>query len=345
MGAIATTPKSKRGRVRIGTAAAIPQLLRSFGLNPSDVLAEANLDPDLFDDPDNTITYAARNHLVGLCVARTGCRHFGLLLGQQVGLSALGLMGFLVKQSPHVEGALLNLLRYMHLQVRGATTTLSVDGDSAKLGYAIHLPRIEASDQLADGAIAMAFNVMRELCGPEWSPTAAMFTHRQPEDIGPFRRFFRVPLHFDASQNALVFSAQWLRRRVHGADPELRRLLQQQIDAIEARHRDNFQEQVRRVLHSVLLTDRGTADQVAALFSMHSRTLNRRLNAFGTSFQELADEGRCAIALRMLEDSPKRVDEIASMLRYSNASAFTRAFRRWTGTTPSDWRATRNSAG
>jgi AraC-like DNA-binding protein len=184
------------------------------------------------------------------------------------------------------------------------------------------------------------FNTMRTLCGAAWKPDEIQFAHRKPENVGPFRRFFRAPLIFDAEQYAVVFAADWLKCSLPGADAELHRLLQKQIDALETRHGDDFPEQVRSVLRSALITGYGKADQVAALFSMHARTLNRRLNAFGIGFQELVDEGRFEIARQMLEDSAMPVSQIAAMLDYADASAFTRAFRRWSGTTPARWRAT-----
>jgi AraC-like DNA-binding protein len=98
------------------------------------------------------------------------------------------------------------------------------------------------------------------------------------------------------------------------------------------------------VLRTALVTGHAKSDQVAALFSMHCRTLNRRLNAFGTGFQKLVDEGRFEIARQMLEDSATEVAQIAGLLDYADASAFTRAFRRWSGTTPARWRATRDRA-
>jgi len=82
-----------------------------------------------------------------------------------------------------------------------------------------------------------------------------------------------------------------------------------------------------------------SATQVADLFSMHRRTMNRQLNAKGTSFQELSDEIRFEIARQLLEDAAMEIIQIASVLGYSNASAFTRAFRRWSATTPASWRA------
>jgi len=336
--------KPAEATVRIGGTFALPAILRNLGADPADLLAEAGFDLKLFDDPDNRVSYAARGHLLAHCVERTGCRHLGLLVGQQGGLHSLGLVGLLVKYSADVGAALRNLVRYSHLHVRGATTTLTVDGDSAMLGYEIYQPRVEATDQVLAGAIALMFNIVRALCGPDWNPVEVRFAHRKPEDVRPFRRFFHAPLRFDAEENALVFSADWLNRRLPGADPELSRLLQKQIDALDARHGDDFPEQVRSVLRSALVTGHGNADQVAALFSVRARTLNRRLNAFGLGFRELVDEGRFEIARQMLEDSAMPVSQIAAMLDYADASAFTRAFRRWSGATPARWRAKQRRA-
>jgi AraC-like DNA-binding protein len=250
----------------------------------------------------------------------------------------------LVKYSPDAGTALRSLVRYMHHQVRGAATTMAVDGDKAILGYAIHQPQVEATDQVGDGAVALLFNIMRALCGAEWKPAEARFAHRKPEDVEPFRRFFRAPLRFDVEEYALVFPADWLNHRLPDTDPQLRQLLQKQIDALESRHGDDFPEHVRSVLRTALVTGHARADQVAALFSMHSRTLNRRLQSFGIGFQELVDEGRFEIARQMLGNSAMEVSEIAELLHYADASAFTRAFRRWSGTTPAHWRKSRTKA-
>jgi len=326
--------------LRIGATTALPAVLRSLGADPAAVLAEVGLDLTLFDNPDNLISYAARGHLIRHCVARTGCQHFGLLVGQQAGLQSLGLMGLLVKYSPDVGTALRSLVRYLHLHVRGAATTLTLEARSVVLSYEIHVPMVEATDQVGDGAVAMMFNIMRGLCGPEWNPSEVRFAHRKPDDVAPFRRFFHVPMRFDAEENALVFPAAWFSRPLPGADPQLRRLLQKQVDALELRHGDDFPAQVRSVLRTAIVTGHARADQVAAIFSMHARTLSRRLTEFGIGYRELLDESRFEIARQTLETSAMEVAQIAAMLDYADASAFTRAFRRWSGTTPARWRAT-----
>jgi AraC-like DNA-binding protein len=334
-------PAPREATVRVGGALAITTLLRDFGLDPDEVLREAGIDPALFTDPDNLITYRARGRLFTRCVARTGCQHFGLLTGQLMNLQSLGLVGLLVRNSPDVATALRSLVTFLHLHSRGAVMELQAEGALAMLTYDAYQPNAGANDQTGDGAVAMMLNVMRTLCGPGFQPIEVRFAHRKPANVRPFSRFFQVPLRFDAEHNALVFSSDWLGARLPGTDAELQRLLQKQTDALEAKHHDEFPEQVRSVLRSALLTGHASADQVAALFSMHSRTLSRRLEAFGTGFQELVDEGRFEIARQMLEDTSLDVGQIAAALGYARASVFTRAFRRWSRTTPTAWRARR----
>jgi len=325
--------------LRIGATIGVPGVLRGLGADPVRLLSEVGLELKLFDDPNNRISYLARGRLFAHCVDQTACPHFGLLVGQQAGLHSFGLVGLLAKYSPNVGSALRSLVRYMHLHVRGATTTLSVGSDLATLEYQIYQTRAMGNDQVGDGAVAVAFNIVRDLCGSDWKPVEARFAHREPENAEPFQKFFQAPLRFDTEQYAVVFSEHWLNRRLPDASPELRRLLQQEIDKLEVRLEDNFLEQVRSLLRTTLVTGHSSADQVAELFSMHRRTLNRHLNSVGTSFRKLADEVRFEIARQLLEDSAMEIIQIASLLGYSNASAFTRAFRRWSSTTPARWRS------
>jgi AraC-like DNA-binding protein len=331
-------PSRPDATLRVGGALAITAVLRDRGIEPAEVLAEAGVESSLFDDPDNFITYRARGRLMAHGVARTGCQHFGLLVGERMHLQSLGLVGLLVGNAPDVGTAIRCLTNFLHLHARGAVMALTVDPGLAILTYDAYQPNVEGADQTGDAAVAMMLNVLRTLCGRGFQPIEARFAHRKPTDARPFRVFFKVPLHFDAEQYALVFSHDWLNVRVPGSDAELRRLLQKQIDALEAKHGDEFPEIVRSVLRSALLTDHASAGKVAALFSMHSRTLNRRLEAFDTGFQELVDEGRFEIARQMLEYTTLDVGRIAASLGYARASAFTRAFRRWSGTTPTVWR-------
>ena len=324
--------------VRAGTIASIPEVLACLGADPAEVLAEAGIDLSLFDDPDHRISFAARSRLVQHCANRTDCRHFGLLVGQRGGLQSLGLVGLLVKYESDVGAALRSLVRYLHLHGSGATVTLTVDDGMASLAFGISQSDSEAGDQVGDAALAILLNILRTLCGPDWQPVAVRFAHRRPPDILPFQRFFRAPLQFDEEHNALLFAGDWLHRPLAAADPELHRLLREQIDALEAKYGEDLPSQVRGMLGTSLLLGRCTADRVGTLLSMHVRTLHRRLRAHGTSFRALAGEARHELARQLLCDTALNVSEVAAALDYADPRAFRRAFRRWTGNTPTRWR-------
>jgi len=210
----------------------------------------------------------------------------------------------------------------------------------AVFSYDIYETGIADTIQTGDAAVASMLNIMRTLCGPTWTPMEVWLAHRAPGTSAPFRRVFHAPVLFDVAQYAMVFDARWLSHPLPATDPEQRHLLQQEISRLENQFTHNLPEQLRRVLRTTLTTRYTGADQIADIFSMHPRTLSRRLAECGVSFQELLDEGRFEIARQLLRDSAMEVRQIADMLDYADASAFTRAFRRWSGTTPALWRKT-----
>ena len=327
------------GCLRVGPLVEVPQVLRELGVDPVEAISNAGLDMTLFDDPENMIPFTAVGRLLKWCVARTQCPDFGLLIGQRSGPDCMGIVGCLAQHLPDVGSALRSLILHLHIHDRGATPLLSVEQGVAMLSYLIYQQEVESSNQIYDGAMAITFNIMRALCGPAWLPTEVLFSHRPPDDIRPYRRFFQAPLRFDMEQTALVFPAQWLDRAVTGADPLLRQQFEQRIAALENLDPRDLVGQLRCVLRTLLITHRSSLDQVAQLFLMHRRTLNRRLEKQNYTFQRLVNEVRYEIARQLLDNTHLDMSQIAATLDYADASAFTRAFRRWSGTTPTAWRS------
>lgn len=287
--------------VRMAATVAIPEVLRSLGADPEQLLAEIGYDLGIFQDAEYRISYAIRSRILEHCAARTRCPHFGLLVGQRNGLHTFGLVGLLVKYAPDVGTALRNFIRHLSLHVQGATVDLAVEGSIATMSWQVEAPGIGALDHVGDGALATLFNIMHELCGSDWRPSEVCFAHRAPLDPGPYRRYFRVPLRFNAETYALVFPAASLKYRLPGIDDGMRGLLEKEVGSLEEQYRDDFPSQVRGILRSALVAGQHKSEDVAAMLGMHSRTLNRRLNAFGVSFQQLLEESRFEMAQQLLE--------------------------------------------
>jgi AraC-like DNA-binding protein len=327
------------GQIRLGPLMGVPGLLQELGEDPRALIESAGVDPRLFDDPENVIDFAGVGRLLARCAASTARPHFGLLLGRTTGLDALGLLGLLVRHSPDAGAALGNLVLHLLIHDRGAVPVYAIEGSQVLLGYSIYQPRVEGTRQIYDLAVCVGRNVMRTLCGTSWRASEVRLPYRRPVDIEPYRRHFQAPLRFDAERAAVVFPAEVLRCPVQGADPAVYKAVAERVAALEEHGVGDIVAQVRRVLRNLLLSGRGAIDEVAGAFEVHKRTLNRRLRERGISFQELVEETRYHIARQMLRETDLAIVEVAGVLDYADAAAFTRAFRRWSGTTPSAWRA------
>ena len=174
--------------LRIGATLGVPEVLRELGFDPVNVISRAGLDAGLFNSPDNTISLAARGHLVERCAATTGCPHFGLLVGSRANLEFLGLVGLLAKHAPDVGTALEWLRRYFHLHAHGIAIGVRVVDGTVIFSYSISEAEIPGVRQTCDGAVASMLNIMRELCGPDFKAIEAWFAHEQPGDLEPYKR-------------------------------------------------------------------------------------------------------------------------------------------------------------
>lgn len=332
---------SRTGTVRVSGLTGFAGLVSELGGDAQRLIAACGLSPSTLANPDHIIPFGLGARLLHLAAAELQCPHFGLLLGQRQDLALLGPIGFLMQHSPDVRSALANLLRYMHLHVEGASARVALEDRLVEFSYRILIPGVLGAEQVYGVCMANEFRFMQMLCGRDWRPAAVHFCFRAPPDETPFRGFFGAPVRFDQPASAVYFPAHYLERRISSADPALAEILQRYVSQIESRHSGDFAGQLRSVIRTLLPTGSCTADRVAGLFSMHRRTLHRLLAADGTTFEQVMDTMRHEIALQMLEQSDMKLAQLADMLGYHELSSFNRAFRRWAGMAPGEWRAQR----
>lgn len=326
------------GYIRVGPGIAIPGVLADFDVAIEPLLRRVGIPADLFADPDYALPYRDFCHLLSLCVEAIKRDDFGLLVCEKAGASNLGLVGFLLQQAPDVRAALGDLVRYLHHNDRGAVPFMTVAGGMVTLGYLISEPDMPAAEHVYDGALAIARNIMRAFCGPDWVPLEVTLSRRRPVSPARHERFYGAPVRFGAERNALFFREEWLDTPIQTADPMLRRMLQEQVDLLEAEEAGNVTEQVRRLLRTSLLTSGATLGDLSGLLRMNRRTLARHLDAEGTSFKKISDEVHFDVARHLLANTAMSITDVSLALNYSETSSFTRAFRGWAGLTPSEWR-------
>jgi AraC-like DNA-binding protein len=326
------------GYIHLGVAKEVAPALRDFDLDPDPIIREAGLDPGLFNDGTNVIPHAALGRLLTLSVDRTNCPHFGLLVGRRATILSLGIVGRLMQHSETVGDALHALVSNLSIQNRGAVPSLTVRSDVALFTFSVYQPEIESAEQIADGAIAVAVNALRSLGGSEWNPIEVFLPRAPPADSEPYRRHFHAPVRFNQESATILLKAQDLGLRIAGSDPMMRVLLEERIQQLKGAQGCEFSDDIRRLLRIRLTNNRCSAEDIADLLAMHRRTLSRRLKGSGIGYRAITNEIRFEIARQLLQDTHVSLAQIAAALGYSEASAFTRAFRRWSGQTPTTWR-------
>ncbi|MBF0256161.1 MAG: AraC family transcriptional regulator [Gammaproteobacteria bacterium] len=306
-------------------------MLRSQGVNPQQVLKKLGIDQELFAGPDRVIPMQDLGRLLRYGVDQSGCCHIGLLQCCNVGLSSMSMIEQLVLSGGTLGGALVRLVDHLWLQNRGDLLILSEQGDSLLLGFMVNTPGVQATSQFEDGAIAIALNILRQFLGSGWSPQAVTFAHGPPRENKPYQDFFRCDLRFNAEITGLLFSRSLL-------SVPLRPKASNALTRVERSSSLPLTDAVRRMIPKMLLDRNCTQDVAARRLGMQKRTLIRRLRGEGASFRDLVEEIRYLRAQQLLLNTQLSITEIAAILNYSELSAFTRAFRRWSGRAPGDWR-------
>jgi len=319
-------------------------VLERFGVPCEPILKAAKLTRFDFDDPERSAPYDEMDRLIGVCVRRTNCAHFGLLLSQYVSLQSFGLIGRLALHAPNVGVALQEFATHFALHESVGAPSVAIHDDIATFAYGIHTHGIWNADQIYDLSVGAMLNILRQLCGESWQPDLVMLPRKRPTNLRPYREILRAPLRFDALQAAVVFPESQLVQPVVGADQLLHSLIETHASAALVRQSSPLQAEVRRTIRLLILAGHCSRADVARRLDMHERTLGRRLQVSGTTFQALLDETRAEMARQLLQDTRSSIARIAQSLGYQDPTIFTRAFRRWTGNTPSEFRSSKASA-
>jgi AraC-like DNA-binding protein len=330
------------GFVRVGPICVLPPLLHEGGIEPTVVYEAARVDPHLLDDPDNIIAYRDMGRLLTVAGVALDCPHLGLFIGERCGLAELGPIAELAAQAPDVGAALMDFVRHMPTFDRGGVTSLAVDGDSATFSFMIVEPDVPAAEQIREGTVAIMVQVLRALCGDGWEPDLVLFPHRSWGSLQPYLKFFRAPVQFNAGLAGCVFAARWLRQGVFRADPALRDAIMERTASARNGASHSFAERVRRQIQ-LNMPGASAEAAIARALAMDESTLRRRLAREGSSFRAIVQDVRYEIARQLIGESELTLAEVAAVLGFGELSVFTRAFRRWSGATPSQWRKEHNS--
>jgi AraC-like DNA-binding protein len=323
---------------RVGPLVNLASVVESLGYDPAPIFKKEGFDTDDFTNPDHRLPYIRGSQLLARCVKTTGCQTIGFMLGQLANPSHLGLVGFLVRAAPTTELALKALVEFIDLHDQAGSVRLDVDPDYSVLSFALHLPGVEAVDQISDLSAVMLFKIMQGFCSSDWMPSAVKLVRREPPNREVFQRYFRTTIFFNSTETSITFSSHCLAKKPPNADELLYGYLKKRAEIRHDVQHHELIDDLPGALVKGLLTDRYAAHQIADMFGIGERTLHRRLKCADTNFRKELDLARKSVSEQLLGSTSLPICDIAGSLGYADSSGFIRAFHRWTGTNPSSWR-------
>jgi AraC-like DNA-binding protein len=325
---------------RLSVLVALPELFEEMGGDIDALRRDIGVGPDFFGDPEARIPFSLFCRVLGRAAEMAGCDHFGLLLGARQDEGILGLPGQWLRQAPTLGEGIAGFCALQAANTRAASLYLHrLDENAVFLGYGIFDRSAAAQDQTYALVIALALRAIRRVTGVQILAEEALFPFRAPVATRAFDEVLSCPLRFDQTRCGLILRRETMdlavSARTQGTLVDWLVKAQQITTQSDRIWTARTAHALRPLIHDM---PRKRA-QVAATLGVSVRTLARRLAEEGTDFSRVHDDLRFTAAQELLALTDMPLGEVGHAVDFDSQAAFTRAFRRWSGVLPSDWRA------
>ncbi len=324
-------------------ANALVRTLQARGCDADDLLRRAGLDPGMLKDPNGRVPVRNMARLWALAVRETGDPCLGLKAAAFVQPATFHGLGMALLASQNLGDALQRSARFSRIVSSAADVFIErvPQGVKQVMRWRAEVPVVEEAIDLIM-ASTLKMGILLLALDPQAPRPVELRLRRAatPAMRAEFDAYFRCPIWFEAEENSLLVPQDWIERPLPMANPQLAR----QNDLVVMDYLSRFDgarlaEKVRVELISRLPAGEPPRGEVAAALLLSEKTLQRRLRDEDTSYQQVLDELRRDLAQQYLREAPVSVCEVTFRLGFSDQSSFTRAFRRWTGLTPGEFRS------
>ena len=316
--------------------------LNELGMDPGVILSKVGLTSEAARDPVIRLEARTQIKFLELAAEKVQDEWLGFHLARSFDLREIGLVYYVMASSDQLADALRNAERYSKINNEGVRLRFRMQDETAviALDY-VNIDRHGDMHHIEFWLVTLV-RICRQLTNGRLSPSRLKTRHFRKGTPPEFRAFFGVDIEFGANADEIWFPQPIALLPLVGRDEHLNELLRrygEEALARKPRDRLTVRSKAEDILSELLPHGRATASEVARRLAMSSRTLSRKLREEGTSFAEILDQLRAALAKRYLHDETLPVSEIAWLLGYREVSSLTHAFKRWTGTTPQRFRS------
>jgi AraC-like DNA-binding protein len=312
------------------------------GVSKNELLAAAELDPVRLDDVHGQVSLAEYERVRQSAVQLSGDEALGLHLAQDATSPAFDVLGHLTAHATTLRQAIETLTRYARIVSVGPFAELVEQDDTALVRFAF--PQQQASPKLrfaAELALSGFMRLVRAFAGGDALPRGVYFAYGAPAHRAEYARVFAGRERFDHAFTGIEFERAWLERTQPYANPELYGVLQAQADRVLGRieREVSLVDRVEELLATRDARSMPAMTDVARELGMSTRSLRRKLADEHAAYKDLVERKLIREAKRLLENPRASIQEAAYGTGFRTAAAFHRAFRRWTGMTPAEYRA------
>jgi AraC-like DNA-binding protein len=334
------------------TIASVPMLIAEvlrthYNIDPRPLFDEAGLDYRQLQAPQTRFERSRVMKLWELAAEATGDPCIGVVVGLRVRTTSFHALGFAWLSSRTLLGALQRLARY-HRVI--ATVPLQVEivehADNYELKVTYPDPRYPEPPIALDSFMASIIGLCRAATDRNFHPQQVKLRHGDPDCTHKYVKAFECPVELNADRNAFYFDKALLEAQLPGDNAESARANDRVVEHyLQSLDPNKLTTEVRKLLIDLLPRGEASQQVIARRLARSVSTLQRQLREEGTSFRQLQDDTRQRLAANYVEQGDYSLSEIAYLLGFSDQSNFSRAFRRWKGTSPSEYAAdSRDSA-
>lgn len=336
--------------VRAASLAGFEELAESLGADVARLLRQAGVARTALRDPDALISYKAKNELLERAAAAAGCADFGLRLAKHQGVGILGPLAVMIEHAATTADAAQMASRYIYVHstaIRLGLEPVPGPGGWVDLGYDIDAGETLDSTQSYDLALGVLVNVVRLLTQGTVEPVLILFPHPPLAAPSVYERALKAPCRFGQARAAVRLRRADVDKPLPRDNPMMRKLAQLYLDTNFSAPTQALSDRVRLLVRESLAAGSASHAAVAKMLALHPRTMQRRLEEEGSSFEQIKDKVRRELFLALVEraEAPTCAS-LSFMLGYAEPSALSRSCRRWFGASPSALRKqSRSGAG
>ncbi|GAB3821623.1 AraC family transcriptional regulator [Pontibacter rugosus] len=312
-------------------------VLRQQGQDVAAICEQIGLDQRLMQDVNARISVEMVQDLWNASIAATKDVDLALHVAEAINPTAMGTIAYVMMNAATLLESLQKLCKYQDIVCSAIQTSLEVRGQQAFVKLQVISHALQYPRNALDSELVTYKNAFAALLGQPVLFKQVLFSYSKPESTAEHERIFATAeLVFNAAESGLVFDAAYLKLPIVTANPELNQLFEKYAQEYLQKLYEpkTVRERVQREIAQLLKGEEPTVNIVAQRLAMSVRSLQTKLKEEGASYQVLLDEVRKEIAVKHLQDSQHTIADIAYLLGFTEPSAFSRSFKKWTGVPP-----------